>query len=90
MDVKTVFLENGAFGPYRTQVVRRKVAKMTIYILPTKTRGCRPQSPETDGNDENGGCPSDKATVCENHCLEAISLLNYTEKFQTWAKSTGE
>ena len=41
------------------------MAKMTIYILPTKTRGCAPQSPETDENDENGGCPSDKTRVCQ-------------------------
>ena len=39
------------------------MAKMTIYILPTKTRGCAPQSPETDENDENGECPSDKTRV---------------------------
>ena len=38
------------------------MAKMTVYILPTKTRGCAPQSPETD---ENGGCPSDKTRVCQ-------------------------
>ena len=41
------------------------MAKMTIYILPTKRRGCAPQSPETDENDENGGCPSDKTRVCQ-------------------------
>ena len=41
------------------------MAKMTVYILPTKTRGCAPQSPETDENDENGGCPSDKTRVCQ-------------------------
>ena len=41
------------------------MAKMTFYILPTKTRGCAPQSPETDENDENGGCPSDKTRVCQ-------------------------
>ena len=41
------------------------MAKMTIYILPTKTRGCAPQSPETNGNDENGRCPSDKTRVCQ-------------------------
>ena len=63
--VKTVFLENGVFVPYRKQVVLTKMAKMTIYILPTKTRGCAPQSPETDENDENGGCPSDKTRVCQ-------------------------
>ena len=44
-----------------------KMAKMTIYVLPTKTRG--PQSQETDENDENGGCPSDKTTVCQKHCF---------------------
>ena len=38
---------------------------MTVYILPTKTRGCAPQSPETDEDDENGGCPSDKTRVCQ-------------------------
>ena len=38
---------------------------MTIHILPTKTRGCGPQSPETDESDENGGCPSDKTRVCQ-------------------------
>ena len=43
------------------------MAKMTIDILPTKARGCAPQSPETDENDENGGCPSDKTTVCQKH-----------------------
>ena len=41
------------------------MAKMTIYILPTKTRGCAPQGPETDENDANGGCPSDKTRVCQ-------------------------
>ena len=65
MVVKTVFLGNGVFVPYRKQVVlTKKMAKMTIDILPTKTRGCGPQSPETDENDENGGCPSDKTRVC--------------------------
>ena len=37
------------------------------YIVPTKTRGCAPQSPETDEIDENGGCPSDKTRVCQEH-----------------------
>ena len=41
------------------------MAKMTVYILPTKTRGCAPQSPETGENDENGGCLSDKTRVCQ-------------------------
>ena len=34
------------------------------FTLPTKIRGCAPQTPETDKNDENGRCPSDKTTVC--------------------------
>ena len=63
--VKTVFLENSVLAPYRRQVILTKMAKMTIYILPTKTRGCASQSPETNENDENGGCPSDKTRVCQ-------------------------
>ena len=56
--VKTVFL-----SPTENRWFWRKMAKMTIYILPTKTRGCAPHSPETDEKDENGGCPSDKTRV---------------------------
>ena len=44
-----------------------EMAKMTLNILPTKTRGCAPQSPETDEHAENGGYPSDKTTVCQEH-----------------------
>ena len=44
---KTVFLP-----PTENRWFWRKMAKMTIYILPTKTRGCAPQS--LDKNDENG------------------------------------
>ena len=55
---KTVFL-----SPTENRWFWRKMAKMTIYILPTKTRGCASQSPEADDNDENGGCPSDKTRV---------------------------
>ena len=42
--------------------------KSTVSWTPkchTKTRGCAPQSPETDENDENSGCPSDKTRVCQ-------------------------
>ena len=46
------------------RVVKTVVLKMTIYILPTKTRGCGPQSPEADENDEN---PSAKTRVCQEH-----------------------
>ena len=48
------------------------MAKMTIYILPTKTRGCAPQSPETDENDENGGCPSDKTRVYQKQGFRQV------------------
>ena len=57
---KTVFLP-----PTENRWFWGKMAKMTVYILPTKTRGCAPRSPETDENDENGGCPSDKTRVCQ-------------------------
>ena len=40
------------------------MAKVTICILPTKTRGCAAQSPETDENDENGGL-----SLRQNHRL---------------------
>ena len=62
--VKTVFLENGLFDPYRKQVV---LTKNDDLHSTHKTRGCAPQSPETDENDENGGCPSDKTRVCQKH-----------------------
>ena len=65
--MKTVFLENGVFVLLKTGGFSEKMAKMTTYILPTKTRGCAPQTPETDENDENGGCPSDKTIVCQKH-----------------------
>ena len=39
---------------------------VSMYILPTRTRGCAPRRPETD---ENGGCPSDKTTVCHPRSL---------------------
>ena len=44
-------------------------------VLPTKTRGCAPHSPETDENDENGGCPSDKTTVCQKRRLKQDAQL---------------
>ena len=50
---------------------------MTIYILPTKTRGCAPQSPETDENDENGGCLSDKTRVCQKKGFLATRAAIY-------------
>ena len=39
------------------------MAETTIYILPIKTMGFAPHTPETDENDENGGCHSSKTTV---------------------------
>ena len=73
------------------------MAKMTIYILPTKTRGHAPQSPETDENDENGGCPSDKTRVCQKQGFRHPDL-NYTNwvdisdifYFFCWGRGKGE
>ena len=59
-----VFLENGVFVPYRKQVVLTKNGENDD-LHSTHKRGCAPQSPETDENDENGGCPSDKTRVCQ-------------------------
>ena len=67
------------------------MAKMTIYILPTKTRGCAPQSPETDENDENDGCPSGKTRVCQkqgflrSHPSKPNQIKGQNEKFMNFA-----
>ena len=52
------------------------MAIMTIYILPTQTRGCAPQSPETDENDENGGCPSGKTRVFQKQGFRHPDMKN--------------
>ena len=65
--VKTVFLQNGFFVPYQKQVVLTKNGENDDLHSTHKNKGCAPQSPETDKNDENGGCPSDKTTVCKKH-----------------------
>ena len=44
-------------------MVLTKNGEMRIYILPTKTSS----DPETDDNDENGGCHSGKTTICQKH-----------------------
>ena len=84
MDLSTKF---GKEIPSRNLREKRPVfannAEMTIHILPTKTRGCAPRSPEADENNKNGGCPSDKTTVCQKHCFrhpeECLTLLDASE-----------
>ena len=51
----------------RTGGFDEKMAKMTICILHTKTRGLAPETPETDEHDESGGCHPGKTTVCQKH-----------------------
>ena len=63
------------------------MAKMTIYILPTKTRGCAPQSPETDENDENGGCPSDKTRVCQEQGFRHPDSTGKKKRFGVYQKA---
>ena len=50
--VKTVFLENGVFVPYRKQEVLTKNGKNDDVYLTHKNKGL---CSETDENDENGG-----------------------------------
>ena len=40
---------------------------MTIHILPIKTRGFAPHTPDIDENNENGGCHSSKTSVRQKH-----------------------
>ena len=61
--MKTVFLENSVFVPYRKQVVLTKNGENDELHSTRQNKGCAPQSPEIDENDENGGCPSDKTRV---------------------------
>ena len=59
--VKAVFLENGVFVPCRKQVVlAKKGEKMTIWHSTHKNKGFCSSDPETDENDENGGCTQAK------------------------------
>ena len=50
-----------------------KNGEMTIYILPTKTRGCAPQSPETKGNDENN-VPQTKPGFAKNRVFATLKF----------------
>ena len=58
--VKTAFLENGVFVPYRNPLILTKNGENDDLHSTHKNN---PQTPETDADDENGGCPSDKTTV---------------------------
>ena len=52
------------------------MAKMTIYILPTKTRGCAPQSPETTKMTKMAGVPQTKPPFAQNiKSKQGISLV---------------
>ena len=85
--VKTVFLENGVFVPYRKQVVLTKNGENDDLHSTHKNKGCAPQSPETDENDENGGCPSDKTGVYQkqgfrhpDYCLRRLLVPSLSLK----------
>ena len=66
--------ENGVFGklcfcpsPAENWWFRREVARMAILQSSThKTRGCAPQIPKTNPNDEDGGCRSRTPPFAEN------------------------
>ena len=62
-----MFLENGVFAPYQKQVVLTKNGENDALHSAHKNKGLWSSEPETDENDENGGCPSDKTTVCQKH-----------------------
>ena len=59
---------------------------MTIYILPTKTRGCASQSPETDENAKMAGVPQTKPGFAKNRVFATLmhssSKSIYLGKFQ--------
>ena len=66
--VKTVFLENGVFVPYRKQVVLTKNGekkwRFTFYPQKQGVALLRARKPTKCENGEN---PSGKATVCQKH-----------------------
>ena len=49
--------------PYRKQVVLTKNGENDDLHSTHKNKGLRSSDLETDENDENGGCPSDKTRV---------------------------
>ena len=55
-----------------------------LHSTPTKTRGCAPQSPETDENDENGGCPSDKTRVYQKQGFRHPEICSFGNFFQVF------
>ena len=78
---------NGVFVLCRKHVVltkKTKNTKITICILPAKTRGCAPQSPENDENVENGGCPSDNPTVCQKRRFRHHDRQENVENAADW------
>ena len=68
--VETVVLENGRLPPVENRWFDENWRKLWYCILTTKTRDFAPQTLEIDENDENGGCPPGKMTVCQKHCFD--------------------
>ena len=58
-------------------MVLTKLAKMMIYILTTKTRGCAPQSPEADENDEMAGVPQTKPGFAKNRVFATLTVCTH-------------
>ena len=84
---KTVFLS----PTENTRGFDEKWRKQRFAFYPRKKRGCAPRSPETDKNDENGGCPLDKTTVCQKHIVFA-TLMNrvFRNSWRVWGRRPRE